>query len=142
MPETDKYLGGAETAAKKDARLRRAEAVIAVLDDVEPSDENVEQMAVFLEVYDIYVSRNRRHRSQWRVGGVAGILVDLRKKVERLWNEFMLSPVPPVDEDSAIDLINYAAFFIRARREADAGQVVGTWVWPTTFAPAEQTDGR
>jgi hypothetical protein len=118
-------------------RRERAIEVLNVL-MVEANEENVGQMEVFLEVFDIYVSRNRRHRSQWRVGGVGGLLVDLRKKVERLWNEFMLSPVPPTDEDSAIDAINYAAFFIRARREQDAGKQVGSWLWPTPFAPAEQ----
>ena len=97
---------------------------------VDPSSENVEMMKVYLQAFEIFLERNRRHRAQWRVGGLPGLLVDLRKKVERTWNEFMLSSTPPTDVDSFIDLINYSAFSVQTIREESRGQQVGTWTWP------------
>lgn len=115
----------------KESPERTPESAILELLGEEPSAENMEHLGIFLEAFYIYVERNRRHNNQWRNAGSKGLLVDVRKKNERLWNEFMMSVIPPSDYDSAFDEINYLAFFIRARREEAAGNVVGTWSWPT-----------
>lgn len=107
--------------------------------NVDVTSENLEQMKVYLMAFEIFLERNRRHRAQWRVGGIQGLLVDMRKKMERMWNEFMLSPVPPKDVDSPIDLINYGAFLVQALAEEKRGSRVGTWIWPT--ATDEKKEG-
>jgi hypothetical protein len=120
-----------------DVRGERARRVLDEL-TVEGSTENVEMMKVYLQAFEIFLERNRRHRAQWRVGGIQGLLVDLRKKAERTWNEWMLSVTKPNDVDSFVDLINYAAFAVQAVKEGQRGQQVGTWTWPQPSG----TEGR
>lgn len=121
-----------------EVRHERATRVLAEL-NVDLTSENIEQMKVYLMAFEVFLERNRRHRAQWRVGGIQGLLVDLRKKCERMWNEFMLSPTPPKDVDSPIDMINYGAFLVQALAEEARGGKVGAWIWPS---PNEKEVGR
>lgn len=119
------------------ADLLRADKIKAILDtlQVEQTAENAAQLGVYLQAYSVFLDRNQRHNAAWRIAGVPGLLVDIRKKVERLWNEFMLSERRPPDVDSAIDAINYLAFFIQAIGEERNGHSVGSWSWPNQQRP-------
>jgi len=99
---------------------------IASAMEMDPNEESVRrQIAVFVDAMEIYKERNKRHKDVWKDSGWQGALFDSRKKVERLWNEFMGSPNPPKDFDSALDAINFLAFFIRAREDGTES----VWRW-------------
>lgn len=119
----------AHQAATANTPKGRAKRVLDEL-AVEATAENIAQMCAYLEAFEIFLDRNKRHRAGWRVAGVTGILVDIRKKCERLWNEFVLGDEYPDDIDSALDLMNYTAFFIQAHHEEkETGKPVGDWRW-------------
>ena len=119
-----------EGRAEQPVEESRIDSVLDAL-MVDRTPENREQMRVYLTAFEVFLERNRRHRAQWRVGGIQGLLVDIRKKVERMWNEFMLSDTPPSDVDSAVDAINYLAFFVQGvREEKQNNRPIGQWIWP------------
>lgn len=91
-----------------------------------PADgEYREQAMVFAEAFLIFIQRTDRHGSSWKQSGWRGALFDSRKKMDRLWQEFMINEEPPPDLDSALDLLNFVAFFVRGR----ANNIEGTWGW-------------
>jgi hypothetical protein len=136
MPATGpaKLVAGrtAPSAATLAKSTEQRALTIRVLDElnVEATPENIAQMRVFLQAFDIFVQRNKRHQAGWRVAGVKGIMVDIRKKVERMWTEYMLADERPSDADSALDCINYSAFLVQAVDEEETtGNPVGNWKW-------------
>ena len=92
---------------------------------IAPTEDHQEQLGVFLQAFEIFVERTERHGDTWKASGWRGALFDMHKKMDRLWNEFMVSDSPPEDVDSALDLINFAAFFVRAQQQG----IKGTWRW-------------
>lgn len=99
----------------------------------EQSGKQDPQMAVFLEAFRIYQERNARHGDVvWKASGWNGMLNDMRKKLDRVWFEFMSiqadEDTSEMDLDSALDLLNYTVFFIRQVRASDKN---GYWPWPT-----------
>ncbi len=94
----------------------------------------LEQMDVFLGAFRIFANRSARHTETWKDSGWRGALFDIRKKVDRLWNEFMVQPYPPEDFDSAYDAINFLGFFIRAREYG----IQGVWRWPDKDSEKER----
>jgi hypothetical protein len=99
-------------------------AVLEVL-GYERTQANADQLMAIFSAFETYAQRNARHTDTWKDSGWRGALFDIRKKIDRLWNEYMISDTPPNDLDSAIDAINYLAFFIRARETG----VEGNWRW-------------
>lgn len=97
------------------------------------SKPNDPQLEVFMEAFEVYHDRQVRYGDQvWQASGWRGMLVDMRKKLDRLWAEYYnldnSGDVNPekYNLDSAIDLINFTAFFIRQVRENDRD---GEWPW-------------
>ena len=80
---------------------------------------------VFAEAFLIFCQRTDRHGASWKQSGWRGALFDSHKKMDRLWQEFMINEEPPPDLDSALDLLNFVAFFVRGR----ANNIEGTWGW-------------
>lgn len=81
------------------------------------------QLMIFGDAMNVYIARNERYKDNWKKMGWRGQLVRMKERVERLWDDFWgKEPIPDgVDElmnvDDAIDLINFAAFFIRAAND-------------------------
>lgn len=91
-----------------------------------PTEEGYrEQAMVFVQAFLIFCQRTDRHGSSWKQSGWRGALFDSHKKMDRLWQEFMINEEPPPDLDSALDLLNFVAFFVRGR----ANNIEGTWGW-------------
>lgn len=92
------------------------------------------QMDIYLKAMLIYYERQDEHGDQvWQASGWRGMLVDMRKKLDRLWYRYWNqdSSVTPVEDydkalDSAYDLLNFTAFFIR---QVEAGKRDGEWPW-------------
>lgn len=84
-----------------------------------------DQARVFAKAFMIFCERSARHGDTWKDSGWRGALFDSRKKMDRLWQEFMVNDEPPPDLDSALDLLNFVAFFVRGRTHG----VEGTWNW-------------
>lgn len=92
------------------------------------------QMMVFQRAHAIYRERQEEHGDQvWQASGWRGMLVDMRKKMDRAWFKFWNQDdkfTPKEDYtkalDSAYDLLNFTAFFIR---QVEAGNRDGTWPW-------------
>ena len=87
------------------------------------------QMKVFQDAFRIYQERQEQHGDQvWKASGWRGMLIDMRKKLDRLWFATWDADDETVELglDSAYDLLNYTAFFIR---QAQAGDRNGTWPW-------------
>jgi hypothetical protein len=103
-----------------------------------------EQEQVLLVALAIYRERNAKYGDAWRRSGWRGTLTDLRRKIERawafLWNAEprVMPPITDVEGDPAApegsteiddlyDIINYAAFSIRAYQEANRDGYGGWW---------------
>lgn len=93
------------------------------------------QMTIFLEALKVYDQRNAKYKDNWRRMGWRGMLIRVRERAERLWDDFWDAPAQSVlsddttmavthDVDDAIDLINLAAFLVRGIRE---GNRDGAW---------------
>jgi hypothetical protein len=91
------------------------------------------QFEIFLEALQIYDQRNVKYKDNWKRMGWRGMLIRVRERAERLWDDLWDAPgfpddeaegVQPLDVDDAIDLINLAAFLIRGVRE---GNRDGAW---------------
>jgi hypothetical protein len=90
-----------------------------------------EQLTILVQALGVYVDRNRRYKDNWRRFGWRGCLFRLRERAERAWDDLWDAHTPrtrppedafrfePADvhTDDLIDLINFAAFTIRAIRE-------------------------
>lgn len=103
--------------------------------DIElPSDEvlkgaMVQQAVTLVEALKVYAERNVIYRDNWKRMGLRGQLIRIRERAERLWDGcWEGGPLPgTARSDDALDLINFAAFAIRALRgETTHG---GEW-WP------------
>jgi hypothetical protein len=92
------------------------------------------QMAVFMKALRIYEQRQEQHGDAvWKASGWRGMLVDMRKKLDRCWFRYWNqdNQMTPKEEytdalDSAYDLLNFTAFFIR---QVEAGNRDGEWPW-------------
>jgi hypothetical protein len=114
----------------------------------EELDKSVkEHEAVLMEALAIYRERNAKYGDAWRRSGWRGTLTDLRRKIERAWS-FLWNAEPGErvevtafqdkdpsyvagegmpDFDDVFDIINYAAFTIRAGREGNRDGYGGWW---------------
>lgn len=97
------------------------------------TDAEEDQLRVLLLAAEVYAERNVKYKDNWKRMGWRGMLVRVRERAERMWDDFwdQSEPdvnerilYPPRDADDAIDLINFAAFFVRAVRE---GNRDGSW---------------
>lgn len=89
------------------------------------TESALEQAEVMLGALRIFAERNARYKDGWATAGWRGVLFDLRKKTERLWRQFWHGQLTIASVDDAYDLINFAAFFIRA--QASGLSEWGTW---------------
>lgn len=85
-----------------------------------PDGQNPEaarvQLQALADAFLIYLERNEHYRDNWRRMGWRGLLIRIRERSERLWDAMWdwedHDSYPSVDD--ARDLINFAAFLIRA----------------------------
>ncbi len=90
-------------------------------------EQSIHQQAFYLgEALKIFATRNATRNDAWRGAGAKGQLVELRKKLDRLWARWD-GEVDQKDIDEALDLINAAVFWIRCIAE---GNNNGKWPWP------------
>lgn len=79
--------------------------------------EDIDQLGVFVEAFNIYREREAKYGGAWKRYGALNNLVRLGTKAERLVQEWWRNEGgPPYEQrslDDAFDLINYAAFFVR-----------------------------
>jgi hypothetical protein len=97
-----------------DEEIRTARAVLGVL-GAEDTETNAEQMAVYLEAFEIFVERQSDYRDLWKASGSANNLMQAKSKVARM----EVATAEKVRVDSGIDLINYGAFFVRNVRDGN-----------------------
>jgi hypothetical protein len=94
--------------------------------------EQEPQMMVMIEAWTKYAERSEQypHDDPYGDGGYRAQLVEMRKKVDRLWTHF--NGVRDISSaiDDAEDIINYAVFFVRLVRGEDRD---GVWPWPPTI---------
>lgn len=102
-----------------DGRNRSAielEACVAFIQTLgfDPIPDAVEQLQeVFVPCLEIMCTRGWNPEGEtWRKSGVLGILSDIRKKFERLWERGWIRGIR--HDDSAYDLINYVGFYLRS----------------------------
>lgn len=86
-------------------------------------ETEVQQAMVFLEALCTMRGRQQGYKDVWRLSGWRGMLFDVKKKAERLWFQYWFGGGAE-HCDSGIDIINYAAFFVRQFR---AGDEHGHW---------------
>jgi hypothetical protein len=95
----------------------------------EPSDEDVAHLYVLLQALRTYSIKDQTHKGLWRYFGAIDSAHQARAKATRTYNisiqllrnpdSFRAGHKDPMDD--AIDLINYAAFFIRNVSEGRYG---------------------
>jgi hypothetical protein len=112
--------------------INKARSIIALtsLGD-DSNNDNIEQMAVLLEVFKLYVQRSEQHGQTWKELGALNNLARLVTKTNRLKHQFWdkhevlraefpeaveVEGSPTEDLDDALDAINYLVFFIRQAR--------------------------
>lgn len=124
--------------ARREQGVTTAEGSRALLRTLlrrEPEAGDFAQLEVFIRAMEVYGARNKRHQSIFYASGWRGALVDIRKKTDRLWNEFWftrdvdLIEKDAPDMDSAIDLVNFVAFFVR---QVNDHNEMGQWPWRNT----------
>ena len=84
--------------------------------DLEITDTNREQMAVFLDCMNLFQERNSKYGDMWKEYVWRGNMLNVQSKAARVRKVWWDSKDPygnNMDCDDAYDLINYAAFFIR-----------------------------
>lgn len=75
------------------------------------------QLHVMLQALAIYDERNKDYNDNWVRMGWRGLLIRIRERADRLWDKWWdREQAETRDEDDALDLINFAAFFVRAQR--------------------------
>lgn len=97
----------------------RAVAVLQMM-GIPPSDTDVDQMMVMLSAFDIFRQRNERYQDLWREGGYDDSANSLKHKVMRVVQETRTTEGEPQIDD-ALDIINYACFWIRNVNDGNRG---------------------
>jgi hypothetical protein len=96
--------------------LTTRDAAVEFLDrcSLEATPDAIDQLTeVFLPCLRIMCERPwSPDGATWRKSGVLGILSDVRKKFERLWERGWKNSVR--HDDSAFDLINFVGFYLRS----------------------------
>ena len=83
---------------------------------LKPSQDAVEQLVeAFLPAVAVMCDRAPLRGSIWRQSGWRGSLFEARKKMHRLWYSWWEGD--GADYDSAIDLLNFTGFAMRARQQ-------------------------
>ena len=77
-----------------------------------PNDAVYQLLDAFMPAIRIMVDRSNLRGELWQQSGWRGALYEARKKMERLWRSWWLGD--QTDDDSALDLLNFTGFFIRA----------------------------
>lgn len=95
---------------------------------IEESDENIEQLAVFLTALKLFDDRNRTYNNIWETYGALSNLLRAATKVDREMEIWWHSAAPDClghkeALDDAFDALNYIVFFIRCVR---AGNITGS----------------
>ena len=96
---------------------------------LQPTDTNVEHLAVLLEAVEVHDERARKYADQWQRAGAFDNLRNARRKVNRQMGT--LSTLSETDrvalaegnDDDAIDAINYCAFAVRNMRLLNIDEV-------------------
>jgi len=86
------------------------------------------------DVFDAAIQKHHERTQQypgddpWGNGGWRAQLVEMRKKLDRLWTHWDSDDESiMLAEDDAIDIIVYGAFFVILM---EMGNANGTWPWP------------
>jgi hypothetical protein len=100
---------------------------------IDPSVDNIQQLAIFLEALKLYNDRTVAYGQIWQQYGAMSNLLNVARKTDRLLNIWWTGDEEELDPDTgkpkpllhkdnlddAIDLLNYTAFFIRNARAAN-----------------------
>lgn len=128
---TDLYPGPDDDLAtamegKRDRRLAHNQ----VAGEMRPEAVEVPDYQAYKKIVDsatqIFCERNSTRRSAFREAGAKGQLVEMRKKLDRLWTVWGRE-WSDKDLDEALDLINATVFFIMMM---DEDELNGNWPWP------------
>lgn len=87
-----------------------AESVLSQL-GVATTETNVEQMEVMLSAFEIYLDRQRTYKDLWAAAGSDDSARHCKHKAMRM--EILDEVYLAERRDTGLDLINYAAFFVR-----------------------------
>lgn len=91
----------------------KASEVLEVL-GVEDNETNNEQMCVMLEAFAVFLERQEDYEDLWAESGSANNLLQAQSKVARMG---VAKARLETKTDSGLDLINYAAFYVRNVRQ-------------------------
>lgn len=97
-----------------------------------PRASTAVQRNIFTKALQIYEDRNNLYHDNWRRFGWRGCMFRIRERSERAWDALWDAPAanPPQEiVDDLLDLMNFAAFCIRAIEE---GNRDGQWWSQTT----------
>lgn len=98
-------------------RGRQAPEGIGVFHVEYDTQAECDQLLVLMKAARLYSERNAEYKDNWHRMGWRGMLVRCRERSERLWDAWWdRSQRPTADPDDALDLINFAAFMVRATR--------------------------
>lgn len=100
-----------------ESSLDRKELISELLDRLwehPHTEEDVAQLGVMLRALEMFHRREEKYNGLWRKDGAIDSAFHAKHKATRVWSR-ALDMVAGADEDveDAIDLINYAVFFIR-----------------------------
>lgn len=122
LKEAEKRAGGKMPLLRQPTDLAQSK-------DVDAYEEIIAHAGV------IFRDRNAKYKGNWRRYGWRSCLHDLRRKVDRCWDQLFNAPdmsPPPgtptaLDVDDLLDVINYAAITIMAIREGNRDGKGGWW---------------
>jgi hypothetical protein len=90
-----------------------------------PVPPGQEHMDVLTRAFNLFMDRNEKRQDLWRQAGWKGNLIEMRKKLDRLWRAW--DEVGEKDFDEALDLINATVFWYLCAVDMNKD---GHWPWP------------
>ncbi len=129
----DSEIGATSLCASEEGEESRGYSVTGryatILLPEDASDSIIAHSQVLLRALDIYANRNERYKDNWRRFGWRGLLFRIRERAERAWDDLWDGNPEmreAISDDDLIDLINFAAFAVRA---IDEGNRDGEGKW-------------
>ena len=110
----------------REHRIAAAEIFMKECDLVTTPDAIEQLVDAFLPALTVMCKRGYDPNGEtWKAGGWRGLLFEIRKKTERMWHRSWVHNRH--DDDSPIDLINYAGMYLRLHNQ---GPSWGKWGEP------------
>jgi len=83
---------------------------------LDPNQDTVEHLLIFIEALRIYQVRSEQYGDIWKKAGAVEMYYNAFRKSRRIWNVITQQGNKITIEDDALDVLNYVIFGMRCAR--------------------------